>query len=192
MFLTRRAAWRSSRSTHATRSWTLRLICRRLPCAHQVGFGGKSDGKAAFWWHEGFCGTPACMYMLALGAVHRVHDSELYMHCGSPTTCVPAAFCGMCVANLLLCLCLCASSGFSGADLANLLNESAILAGRKSLPAVRNLEIDEAVDRSVGSCGGGGDFGWTVGSRYLRGRQSSVLCRHCFVSSVKRPPRAVS
>jgi SpoVK/Ycf46/Vps4 family AAA+-type ATPase len=40
--------------------------------------------------------------------------------------------------------------GFSGADLANLLNEAAILAGRKSLAAVRNLEIDEAVDRWVG------------------------------------------
>lgn len=37
--------------------------------------------------------------------------------------------------------------GFSGADLANLLNEAAILAGRKSLPAIRNQEIDEAVDR---------------------------------------------
>lgn len=39
--------------------------------------------------------------------------------------------------------------GFAGADLANLLNEAAILAGRKSLPAVRNQEIDEAVDRIV-------------------------------------------
>lgn len=37
--------------------------------------------------------------------------------------------------------------GFSGADLANLLNEAAILAGRKSLPAIRNQEIDDAVDR---------------------------------------------
>jgi len=43
--------------------------------------------------------------------------------------------------------------GFAGADLANLLNEAAILAGgRKSLPAVRNQEIDEAVDRWVGDC----------------------------------------
>jgi SpoVK/Ycf46/Vps4 family AAA+-type ATPase len=46
--------------------------------------------------------------------------------------------------------------GFSGADLANLLNEAAILAGRKSLAAVRNLEIDEAVDRWVGLDGGFG------------------------------------
>lgn len=37
--------------------------------------------------------------------------------------------------------------GFAGADLANLLNEAAILAGRKSLPAARLQEIDEAVDR---------------------------------------------
>ncbi len=39
--------------------------------------------------------------------------------------------------------------GFSGADLANLLNESAILAGRRGLTAVRNQEIDDAVDRIV-------------------------------------------
>lgn len=39
--------------------------------------------------------------------------------------------------------------GFSGADLANLLNEAAILAGRRGLPAVRNQEIDDAVDRIV-------------------------------------------
>jgi ATP-dependent Zn protease len=39
--------------------------------------------------------------------------------------------------------------GFAGADLANLLNEAAILAGRKSLPGIRLQEIDEAVDRWV-------------------------------------------
>ncbi|GBF97021.1 extracellular protease [Raphidocelis subcapitata] len=39
--------------------------------------------------------------------------------------------------------------GFSGADLSNLLNESAILAGRRGLTAVRNKEIDDAVDRIV-------------------------------------------
>ena len=37
--------------------------------------------------------------------------------------------------------------GFAGADLANLLNEAAILAGRKSLPAVTIKEVDDAVDR---------------------------------------------
>jgi cell division protease FtsH len=37
--------------------------------------------------------------------------------------------------------------GFAGADLANLLNEAAILAGRKSLPAVTLKEVDDAVDR---------------------------------------------
>jgi len=39
--------------------------------------------------------------------------------------------------------------GFAGADLANLLNESAILAGRRGLKAVTNKEIDDAVDRIV-------------------------------------------
>jgi cell division protease FtsH len=44
--------------------------------------------------------------------------------------------------------------GFSGADLSNLLNESAILAGRRSLSSISNREIDDAVDRWVlNGCG---------------------------------------
>jgi len=39
--------------------------------------------------------------------------------------------------------------GFAGADLANLLNEAAILAGRRGKNAVSNKEIDDAVDRIV-------------------------------------------
>lgn len=37
--------------------------------------------------------------------------------------------------------------GFAGADLSNLLNEAAILAGRRGLQAISNQEIDDAVDR---------------------------------------------
>nr|QKY15022.1 ATP-dependent zinc metalloprotease (FTSH) [Polytomella parva] len=37
--------------------------------------------------------------------------------------------------------------GFSGADLANLLNEAAILAGRRRLTAAGRVEVDESVDR---------------------------------------------
>jgi cell division protease FtsH len=37
--------------------------------------------------------------------------------------------------------------GFVGADLANLLNEAALLAARRDEPAVTMLEIDEAIDR---------------------------------------------
>jgi cell division protease FtsH len=39
--------------------------------------------------------------------------------------------------------------GFSGADLANLLNEAAILTARRRKDAISNLEIDDAVDRVV-------------------------------------------
>jgi len=39
--------------------------------------------------------------------------------------------------------------GFSGADLANLLNEAAILAGRRNRSSVSNLEVDDAIDRIV-------------------------------------------
>ncbi len=39
--------------------------------------------------------------------------------------------------------------GFSGADLANLLNEAAILTARRRKDAITNLEVDDAVDRVV-------------------------------------------
>jgi cell division protease FtsH len=39
--------------------------------------------------------------------------------------------------------------GFSGADLANLLNEAAILTGRRGKEAISLLEIDDSVDRIV-------------------------------------------
>eukprot|EP00793_Prasinoderma_coloniale_P000630 PRCOL_00003779-RA len=39
--------------------------------------------------------------------------------------------------------------GFSGADLANLMNEAAILTGRRGKTAITNTEIDDSVDRIV-------------------------------------------
>ncbi|XP_057429140.1 ATP-dependent zinc metalloprotease FTSH 2, chloroplastic [Lotus japonicus] len=39
--------------------------------------------------------------------------------------------------------------GFSGADLANLLNEAAILAGRRGKTAIASKEIDDSIDRIV-------------------------------------------
>ncbi len=37
--------------------------------------------------------------------------------------------------------------GFSGADLANLLNEAAILTGRRNKEAISQREIDDSIDR---------------------------------------------
>ena len=39
--------------------------------------------------------------------------------------------------------------GFSGADLANLLNEAAILAGRRGKTAISSKEVDDSIDRIV-------------------------------------------
>lgn len=39
--------------------------------------------------------------------------------------------------------------GFSGADLANLLNEAAILAGRRGRSGISSKEIDDSIDRIV-------------------------------------------
>ena len=40
--------------------------------------------------------------------------------------------------------------GFVGADLANLVNEAALLAARKNKETVDSTEFDEAIDRVVG------------------------------------------
>ncbi|MFX8047589.1 cell division protein FtsH, partial [Acinetobacter baumannii] len=40
--------------------------------------------------------------------------------------------------------------GFAGADLANLVNEAALLAARKGKSAVETADFDEALDRIVG------------------------------------------
>jgi len=42
-----------------------------------------------------------------------------------------------------------ATPGFTGADLANVLNESALLAARKGLEKITKTEVDEAVERAI-------------------------------------------
>ena len=42
-----------------------------------------------------------------------------------------------------------ATPGFSGADLANLLNEAAILAARENRPAITNLDLYEAINKVI-------------------------------------------
>jgi cell division protease FtsH len=41
------------------------------------------------------------------------------------------------------------TAGFAGADLANLVNEAALLAARKNKPSVEMRDFDEAIDRSI-------------------------------------------
>lgn len=41
------------------------------------------------------------------------------------------------------------TAGFSGADLANLMNEAAILAGRRGRGKITMKEIDDSIDRIV-------------------------------------------
>eukprot|EP00884_Botryococcus_braunii_P013918 jgi/Botrbrau1/22527/Bobra.114_2s0051.1 len=59
--------------------------------------------------------------------------------------------------------------GFSGADLANLLNEAAILTGRRSKPAISNQEIDDSVDRIVAGM---------EGTPMLDGKSKSLVAYH--------------
>lgn len=59
--------------------------------------------------------------------------------------------------------------GFAGADLANLLNESAILAGRRGKTAISNKEIDDAVDRIVAGL---------EGRPLLDGKAKSLVAYH--------------
>ncbi len=60
--------------------------------------------------------------------------------------------------------------GFSGADLANLLNEAAILAARRNKKKITNSELEEAVDRVM--------VGPERKSRILTGREKEIVAYH--------------
>ena len=60
--------------------------------------------------------------------------------------------------------------GFSGADLANLLNEAAILAARRQKKKITNAELEEAVDRVMA--------GPERKSRVLTGREKEIVAYH--------------
>ncbi len=60
--------------------------------------------------------------------------------------------------------------GFSGADLANLLNEAAILAARRNKKKIYNSELEEAVDRVL--------VGPERKSRVLTGREKEIVAYH--------------
>ncbi|HJN92461.1 MAG TPA: ATP-dependent zinc metalloprotease FtsH [Dehalococcoidia bacterium] len=60
--------------------------------------------------------------------------------------------------------------GFSGADLANLLNEAAILAARRNKKQIENAELEEAVDRVL--------VGPERKSRVLTGREKEIVSYH--------------
>ena len=60
--------------------------------------------------------------------------------------------------------------GFSGADLANLLNEAAILAARRQKKKISNAELEEAVDRVMA--------GPARKSRVLTGKEKEVVAYH--------------
>lgn len=51
--------------------------------------------------------------------------------------------------NILLSVIAMRTPGFSGADLANLMNEAAILAGRRGKDKITLKEIDDSIDRIV-------------------------------------------
>ena len=59
--------------------------------------------------------------------------------------------------------------GFSGADLANLLNEAAILTGRRNKQAITNAEIDDSVDRIVAGM---------EGTPMIDGKSKSLVAYH--------------
>jgi cell division protease FtsH len=60
--------------------------------------------------------------------------------------------------------------GFVGADLANLINEAALLAARKNKEAVGSMEFDEAVDRVVG--------GLEKKNRVMNPREKEIVAFH--------------
>ena len=60
--------------------------------------------------------------------------------------------------------------GFSGADLANVVNEAALLAARRRKPAVGLAELDEAVDRLIG--------GLEKKNRVINPKEKEIVAHH--------------
>lgn len=60
--------------------------------------------------------------------------------------------------------------GFSGADLANIMNEAALLAGRRNKPAVETKDLDEAVDRTIA--------GLEKKNRVINPREKEIVAYH--------------
>ena len=58
--------------------------------------------------------------------------------------------------------------GFVGSDLANLVNEAALLAARKNKEAVESPEFDEAIDRVVG--------GLEKKNRVMNAQEKEIVC----------------
>ncbi|CAJ1960333.1 unnamed protein product [Sphenostylis stenocarpa] len=64
----------------------------------------------------------------------------------------------------------CMTTGFTGADLANLVNEAALLAGRQNKIVVEKLDFIQAVERSIA--------GIEKKTAKLRGNEKAVVARH--------------
>ncbi|KAL5170444.1 ATP-dependent zinc metalloprotease FTSH 9, chloroplastic [Glycine soja] len=64
----------------------------------------------------------------------------------------------------------CMTTGFTGADLANLVNEAALLAGRQNKVVVEKLDFIQAVERSIA--------GIEKKTAKLRGSEKAVVARH--------------
>ncbi|RZB41677.1 ATP-dependent zinc metalloprotease FTSH 9, chloroplastic isoform B [Glycine soja] len=64
----------------------------------------------------------------------------------------------------------CMTTGFTGADLANLVNEAALLAGRQNKVVVEKLDFVQAVERSIA--------GIEKKTAKLRGSEKAVVARH--------------
>ncbi|KAL9320020.1 hypothetical protein ACSQ67_011859 [Phaseolus vulgaris] len=64
----------------------------------------------------------------------------------------------------------CMTTGFTGADLANLVNEAALLAGRQNKIVVEKLDFIQAVERSIA--------GIEKKTAKLRGSEKAVVARH--------------
>ncbi|KAG7559946.1 Peptidase M41 FtsH extracellular [Arabidopsis thaliana x Arabidopsis arenosa] len=62
------------------------------------------------------------------------------------------------------------TTGFTGADLANLVNEAALLAGRKNKTTVEKIDFIQAVERSIA--------GIEKKSARLKGNEKAVVARH--------------
>ena len=77
--------------------------------------------------------------------------------------------------------------GFTGADLANIVNEAALLAARKEKDAVTMIELEEAIDRGVA--------GLERKSRVMSEKEREIVAKHEMghaLVALTAPPRTPS
>jgi hypothetical protein len=184
---TRRAAWTSSRCTPATRSLTTSSTSRRLRCAHPGSAVSAGAGGALVCGREGGVCWGFGRQTTGRQRAGRQKTGKLGSCCGWPADgglLLPRPILGSRLTHTPFSPALpCPRLPAAGADLANLLNEAAILTGRRNKTGISQREIDDSIDRIVAGeptllalCWGLGEGWLLLWADPASGQTSCIAC----------------